>query len=182
MDWEAPESDGGTPVVHYVIQYKPEDDYKWDLYYPKGPNPNTNFTVDKLKENTVYEFRVAAENKVGKGPFSDPSEPIKTPIVGDQPEMMEPLKDLTIISPESAVFKARINPGEPRAILTWYKGDKELTPNSKYVMTYEGDEAKLEITNTEAKDTNGYSVKAVNKVAEVTSEAKLTVHGEFTFA
>ena len=179
LDWAAPEDDGGTPIYHYLIQYKLEDDYKWELYYPKERNPNTNFTIDKLKEDKVYEFRVAAENKVGTGPYSDPSEPCRTPIQGDQPEVMEPLKDLLVISPETAVFQARINPGEPRAKLTWYKDDKELKPNGKYDMSYEGDEAKLEITKTEAADSNGYKVKAVNKVGEITSEAQLTVHGKF---
>ena len=35
----------------------------------------TSYTVTGLKKDTIYEFRVAAENKAGVGPASEPSKP-----------------------------------------------------------------------------------------------------------
>ena len=115
---------------------------------------------------------------MGLGPYSDPSEPVKTPIVGDEPQLLEPLKDVIIISPEVAVFEAKINAGKPRAELTWYKGSKAIKADSKYDMSFEGESAKLEIRKSEPNDAGQYKVKAVNKVGEFNSEATLTVYGK----
>ena len=38
---------------------------------------NTEFTVKGLKEDANYEFRIAAENKAGVGPASEPTAPVK---------------------------------------------------------------------------------------------------------
>ena len=42
----------------------------------KDDIPKATYRASKLKEGTTYEFRVAAQNKAGQGPFSDPSAPV----------------------------------------------------------------------------------------------------------
>jgi titin len=178
LTWTAPQSDGGAEIVQYAIQYKEERSIKWEQWVRPEQSPALCATVTKLQENTVYEFRVAAENKVGQGPYSDPSEPVKTPIVGDEPQLLQPLSDVMVISPEVAVFEAKIDGGKPRAEITWYKGSKQIKADSRIDTSFEGDSAKLEIRKTEAADAGDYKVKAVNKVGEFTSEAALTVYGK----
>lgn len=80
LEWKAPESDGGSEIFNYVIEYRIEGASKWDKYSVKEHITTTSHTVLKLKENLFYEFRVAAENKAGVGPFSDVSERAKTPV------------------------------------------------------------------------------------------------------
>lgn len=80
LEWKAPESDGGSEIFNYVIEYRIEGASKWDVYGTKERVTTTSHTVSKLKENSFYEFRVAAENKAGVGPFSDVSERVKTPV------------------------------------------------------------------------------------------------------
>lgn len=82
LNWAAPESDGGAEITNYVIEYRVKGTPRWTKYEAPEPIPQTSATVPGLKEDTMYEFRVAAENKAGVGPFSDPSEPIKT-LVGE---------------------------------------------------------------------------------------------------
>ena len=53
-----------------------EGAFKWLTATPE-PVPNTSFTVKGLKEDMVYEFRVAAHNKAGVGAFSNNSSPVK---------------------------------------------------------------------------------------------------------
>lgn len=98
---------------------------------------------------------------------------------GNNPALTGPLQDQTVIMPEAAKFVATITPGEPRAKVQWFKGPKELAPDSKkYSVAYEGDQAVLNILKTDLGDAAEYTVKASNKAGEVTSKAQLTVHGK----
>lgn len=78
LTWTAPESDGGAEIFNYFIEFRVEGSTKWEKYSEKEAIASTSHTVTKLKDNTFYEFRVAAENKAGVGPFSDISERVKT--------------------------------------------------------------------------------------------------------
>ena len=83
LSWEPPRSDGGSPIFNYCVDCREEGLFKW-----KRANADnvaeTEFTVKGLKENTVYEFRVAAENKAGTGAYSEATSPVKAEeIVGE---------------------------------------------------------------------------------------------------
>ena len=78
LEWTAPESDGGAEITNYVIEHRVQGKTKWEKYTVDEAIPQTNHDVKGLEEDTYYEFRVAAENRAGLGPFSDPSQPVKT--------------------------------------------------------------------------------------------------------
>ena len=46
--------------------------------------------------------------------------------VGSPPEVVEGLVDLTIIAPDKALLECKINPGDPKASLNWFKDAKEI--------------------------------------------------------
>ena len=64
----------------FVSFHRVQGSPKWEDYNNKEKVPQLSHTAKGLKEDTYYEFRVAAENKAGMGPWSDPSEPKKTPV------------------------------------------------------------------------------------------------------
>ena len=76
LHWTAPEDDGGAEITDYVIHCRAETEADWK---PTGDKvgAKTEHTVTKLKTNVVYQFKVAAVNKVGAGPFSEPSAPVR---------------------------------------------------------------------------------------------------------
>lgn len=79
LQWTAPESDGGAEIFNYVIEFRVEGSTKWTRYEEKEMIATVEHTLTRqLREDTFYEFRVAAENKAGVGPYSDISERIKT--------------------------------------------------------------------------------------------------------
>ena len=97
---------------------------------------------------------------------------------GDSPALVEPLKDQTVVSPDTAKFTATIKAGEPRAELKWFKAGKAIAVDGKkYSAVYEGDEATLTIDKCELTDAAEYSFTATNKVGSISSKAVLTVHG-----
>ena len=132
-----------------------------------------------LKEKTRYEFRVAAENKAGIGPYSDPSEPVVIKEPGDAPELMEGLTDLTVTSPETASLTCKMNVGKPQAKITWYKDGKELKVKDKVEMTIEGEVVTLHLKDTVVKDAGQYKIVAQNKLGKVDSKCELQVLSKF---
>ena len=57
------------------------DDFKWLVANQQQTVTDTRYTVKGLSGDDVYEFRVAAENKAGVGPASDPAQTrAKTPV------------------------------------------------------------------------------------------------------
>ena len=76
LTWTAPTNDGGSEVFNYVIEYRAEGAFKWRRA-TEDTIASTSYTLKGLEENTVYEFRVSAENKAGVGPSSDNSMSIK---------------------------------------------------------------------------------------------------------
>jgi len=74
LSYKPPVDDGGSPITNYVIEHREEGLAKWTRA-TKDTVDKTSYTVTGLTANSTYEFRVAAENKAGVGPASDPSQP-----------------------------------------------------------------------------------------------------------
>ena len=76
LKWTPPKDDGGADIFNYVIEYRVEDGFKW-VKANEDHVPATAFTVKGLTEDTIYEFRISAENRAGVGPASEPTKPTK---------------------------------------------------------------------------------------------------------
>ena len=76
LSWSPPTKDGGSPITNYILEMRRVGDIKWQAV-PKDKNTDTKYQVPNLAEDVDFEFRVAAENKAGAGPPSDPSKPAK---------------------------------------------------------------------------------------------------------
>lgn len=72
MSWKPPASDGGAPIEGYVVEFRRKGDVKW--MPSKKDIPDCECRAPGLKPGTEYEFRIAAKNKAGIGPFSPPSD------------------------------------------------------------------------------------------------------------
>ena len=74
VTWEPPSHDGGSPITGYHLERRVTSSNRW-IFVTRDAISDTTFKVTDLIEGNEYEFRVAAENKVGTGPPSEPSEP-----------------------------------------------------------------------------------------------------------
>ncbi|CAH1802737.1 unnamed protein product, partial [Owenia fusiformis] len=75
ITWQPPLSDGGAPIIGYQLERKTGTSQRW-VKANKDLIPELTFKAEDLIEGNQYEFRVAAENKAGLGPYSSPSQPI----------------------------------------------------------------------------------------------------------
>ena len=81
LSWQCPETDGGSPVVQYIIE-------KRDVTRAAGTGgamwmvcgtvaaTELSIRVGKLLQGNSYLFRVSAENRVGAGPPTELPEPV----------------------------------------------------------------------------------------------------------
>ena len=77
LSWAAPDSDGGAPITGYVVEARKVGDVKWTQLSGEGDVPDTRYEARGLTDGEQYEFRAAAQNKAGTGPFSAPSKTCK---------------------------------------------------------------------------------------------------------
>lgn len=82
LSWEAPEDDGGSEVLGYIVEYSITNGSSWIVYdqinsqtlLPVFSDRNTiRYLDENIINNTGYLFRVRAYNSVGLGPYSDNS-------------------------------------------------------------------------------------------------------------
>lgn len=73
LKWTKPDSDGGRPITHYVVEMKDKFSPDW-TECAKTTDDNPQVKVEGLKEKMVYNFRVRAVNKAGPGSPSEPTD------------------------------------------------------------------------------------------------------------
>ena len=73
LTFKAPESDGGQPITHYIVEKKDKYSSKW-IKHMETKSPKCEAKVTDLIEGQQYNFRVKAVNKAGPSVPSDPSD------------------------------------------------------------------------------------------------------------
>jgi hypothetical protein len=71
LNWNAPSSNGGSPISDYVIQYS-SDGNIWTPF-SDAVSGLTTAVVNGLTNGTAYRFRLAAVNAIGQSTYSLPS-------------------------------------------------------------------------------------------------------------
>ena len=74
ITWTLPDSDGGSPITHYIVERKEAVQVRWVRAH-RDTIKDITLKVEDLTLGHEYQFHVAAVNKAGQGPFSEPSEP-----------------------------------------------------------------------------------------------------------
>lgn len=77
IKWEAPDSNGGSPVLQYVIE-KRDVSRSSGMWVLAGTvdAAEFRFRANKLFQGNSYQFRVFAENQVGTGEPNTMIEPV----------------------------------------------------------------------------------------------------------
>ena len=67
ITWDRPKEDGGTQILHYIIEVEKNGAETWKEYYKTSSGRKYSNKITGLEENTQYRFSVTAVNKVGPG-------------------------------------------------------------------------------------------------------------------
>jgi fibronectin type 3 domain-containing protein len=69
LSWSAPDSDGGSPILHYYI-YRSAGTGSWIKVAEVGPD-KTTYTDKSLEAGKIYRYKVTAVNAQGEGLQTD---------------------------------------------------------------------------------------------------------------
>ena len=120
LNWDPPDSDGGSAITSYTVAYEPDDSsskstrrtsrshiesyesHESHTDTPPGSTQvtttGTSFTVTGLTGGTEYSFRVIATNDVGDGPPSE--EVLGTPLEPPPLEAEFPSSNVLVPDPQ----------------------------------------------------------------------------------
>ena len=95
--------------------------YRWENATMGERITEPMFKVTGLEAEQEYEFRVAAENKAGIGPFANTAQPIVTRDikVGNAPEILSPLTDVVGTAGKPMRIECDVSQGHPPASFKW---------------------------------------------------------------
>lgn len=85
------------------------------------------------------------------------------------------MKDQTANQSETATFECKIDIGEPKSKVKFFKDGRELSESNKYTIITVEETITLKVNNIELKDQGTYKVEALNKLGKVESSCSLTV-------
>ncbi|RWS15516.1 twitchin-like isoform X8, partial [Dinothrombium tinctorium] len=163
LKWAAPESDGGKPITHYIIEMK--DKLAKDFTeVMKTEGPATEVTVPNLKQGNTVQFRVRAVNIAGPSEPSEATEPHLVKHRNLKPQIDRTnLKNVTIKVGKGVKFAVDII-GEPPPAVTWTFGDDQLklSDDENFTIKNEDYHSDFNLTKAKRKHSGKYTITAKN--------------------
>ncbi|XP_071942196.1 twitchin-like isoform X2 [Antedon mediterranea] len=173
--WARPESDGGRPILGYFVEKAEAGTDRW-VRVSKNPVVSLSYNLPNLIEDRNYEFRVFAVNEGG---LSEPSTAstavkIKDPKEVIRPKILKALEDTTVEQGKAAKFEVSYT-GKPKPDIRWFKGQREIYSNDKYLISFDGDTCILNISQVFGEDSDEYSCEISNIGGKKFSRADLII-------
>ncbi|XP_013148822.1 PREDICTED: twitchin isoform X2 [Papilio polytes] len=174
LKWEAPVSDGGSPIIGYIIEKKDKYSPLWEKAL-ETHTPTPSATINGLIEGNEYQFRVVAVNKAGQ---SKPSEASKTFVA--KPRFLAPkidrrhLRDVTLSAGAALRLEAAVT-GEPAPAVEWRYQNMPLRPSKAVTIDSPEYFTKLVIRPVRRDDSGEYTVTAVNSSGKDTVTINVVV-------
>lgn len=183
LEWERPESDGGSRILGYQVEKREVGSETWQKVNTNEPlTQATEATIKNLIEDRKYEFRVSAINAAGASEPSDCSleVTVSDPNAAQVPQFVSGLKK-TVGNEGQCIELSCIVKGKPAPSVVWTRGgDKELRQGAKFEILEEPMpdncvKHTLRILDARGDDADEYAIKATNKAGSRTSRAEVIV-------
>lgn len=171
MVWDAPETDGGSPITSYIVEKRDKYSSKWQKAC-ELIGDKCEARVPDLAEGVDYTFRVKAINKAGPSQPSDASETV-TAKARNLPPRIEPVRDITIHAGKPLKMDVKLI-GEPPPRVEFLLNNKPVVPNERTTIESPPYHTKLMVSSAQRCDAGTYKIIATN--ANGTDELEVNVN------
>ncbi|XP_044732127.1 protein slender lobes [Chrysoperla carnea] len=176
LRWDRPISDGGSPIIGYVVEHKRTGSPHWVRATP-GLVGKCELSMSGLEPGWRYQFRVIAHNAVDASEPSELSEPLTVTLQRNiiiAPRFTTQLQDTTALENEKVEFLVQMS-GIPTPTVSWYKDGFEIFSSRRTRILTENGQSLLIIYQTSLVDEGEIKCTATNKAGHVTTKANLKV-------
>lgn len=178
--WTKPRQDGGSPITGYMIERRSlsagED--RWTKA-SHSLVPELTHRVINLTENHEYEFRVAAVNAAGQGPWSDSSDTIccRPPLCAPKITSDLSIRDMTVIAGEEFTITVPFN-ASPIPKPSWSINNDEVIQDDR--IKFDTSVTATVYINRCAKrsDSGKYTIRLTNSEGSDTASCRVLVVGK----
>ncbi|GBN20312.1 Twitchin, partial [Araneus ventricosus] len=175
LSWTKPRTDGGSPITGYVLEKRKIGDNKWSRT-TNVTIPGLTHRVAGLQENQEYEFRVAACNEAGQGPWSSNSDGIvaRMPPCPPKLDTSFAMRDLTV--PAGDPFTIRVPYiGSPPPTALWTVNQNEIKPDDRVSNEVSEDFVVLINKKSKREDSGRYTLKLTNSQGTDSASCRVNV-------
>lgn len=176
LKWQRPATDGGSPIIGYVIEHRRTGSPHWLRATPNLVN-ETQLSLSGLEPGWRYQFRVVAENVVGTSEPSELSDPLTVTLQKNAitpPRFTIDLVDTVAVENDKVEFTVSFV-GTPQAQISWFKDGFEIFSSRRTKILTENDTSVLTIHESALTDEGEIKCTATNRAGHVVTRAHLTV-------
>lgn len=130
-----------------------------------------------LEPGWRYQFRVIAENAVGRSDPSEPSDPLTVTLQRQEasvPAFLEELSDLYAVENDKVEFRVKVT-GHPPAQLSWFKDGFEIFSSRRTKIVSDNNSSVLQFYQASLTDEGEIKCTATNRAGYVMTKAKLII-------
>uniref|UniRef100_A0AAG5D9H6 Titin n=1 Tax=Anopheles atroparvus TaxID=41427 RepID=A0AAG5D9H6_ANOAO len=174
--WNRPPADGGSPILGYVVEQRRTGSPHWVRACPSLVQ-QTELSLSGLEPGWRYQFRVMAENIVGRSESSELSDPLTVTLQRNAisaPRFLHELFDATAVENEKVEFRVQVA-GTPTPQISWFKDGFEIYSSRRARIVSEGDASVLVIHQTALTDEGEIKCAATNRAGHSVTRCHLTI-------
>lgn len=176
IKWSRPVSDGGATLIGYQVEYHRLGSIDWVKATPQLV-PRTELSLSGLEPGWRYQFRIIAENAVGKSDPSEISDPLTVTLQRNAisaPRFTVELADAMSVENDKVEFRVNFI-GSPQPQISWFKDGFEIFSSRRTKIITENDYSVLIIHQSSLTDEGEVKCTATNRAGYAVTRAKLTI-------
>lgn len=174
--WDRPKTDGGAPILGYLVEHRRTGSPHWVRAYPNLV-PTTELALSGLEPGWRYQFRITAENVVGKSDASEISDPLTVTLQRNAiaaPRFNAELCDATSVESDKIEFQVAVT-GTPSPEINWFKDGFEIFSSRRTKILTENDTSTLVFHETALTDEGEIKCTATNRAGHAVTKANLRI-------
>lgn len=176
LRWKRPTSDGGSPILGYIIEHRRTGSPHW-VRATAQLIQATELSLSGLEPGWRYQFRVTAQNIVGQSECSELSDALTVTLqraAVAPPRFVQELYDTSAIENEKIEFRVSVA-GTPSPQISWYKDGFEIFSSRRTKIITEADLSILVIHQTALTDEGEFKCTATNRVGHAVTICSLSI-------